>query len=197
MRLNDNDKKGKRVVLNEQERNQLIGHYSGNMEKSIALSLMLQAGCRSQEALDVTPSDIQSMDTENGSEAFKLRVTEGKGDKYRETPIPNQLAYKIQGFATSNRSPDDPLISVNRRTLQRWVQRAADALQDETGDDGWSYFSSHDCRRTWANLALESGASPTAVMQAGGWENFKTFREHYMQDHGDKFMHAQFAGLNA
>ena len=198
MRLTDNEEKGKRVVLTEDERNQLLGYYSDDMEKAIALSLMAEAGCRSREALSITPGDVQPMETEDGSEAFKLRIWEGKGEddgKYRETPIPNQLAYKIQGFAQSNREEDEPLVNASRRTLQRWVQSAAGALEEETGDEGWDCFSSHDCRRTWANLALENDASPTAVMQAGGWENFKVFREHYMEDHGDKFMSRQFAGV--
>lgn len=47
---------------------------------------------------------------------------------------------------------DVPLVDKTTRTVERWVDHAADRCRAETGDDGWRDVSAHDFRRTWATL---------------------------------------------
>lgn len=75
---------------------------------------------------------------------------------------------------------DAPLVDVNPRTLRRWVEKYAEALAEETGDEGWRDLSAHDFRRTWATLlAGAEEVDPLLVCQWGGWEDLETFLEHY------------------
>ncbi|WP_343218003.1 tyrosine-type recombinase/integrase [Haloplanus salinarum] len=50
----------------------------------------------------------------------------------------------------------------------------------EVIDDGWTYFGPHDLRRTWGTLLVEREVEPGLVMEWGGWEDWETFREHYL-----------------
>ncbi len=38
----------------------------------------------------------------------------------------------------------------------------------------------HDLRRTWGTLLVESGVEPGMIMEWGGWDDWETFREHYL-----------------
>jgi len=69
---------------------------------------------------------------------------------------------------------------VSTRTVERWVDAAAEQLADEHDDDGWLYLTPHDLRRTWGTLLCEREVEPGLVMTFGGWEDWDTFREHYL-----------------
>jgi integrase len=79
-----------------------------------------------------------------------------------------------------NVAPDEPLIDRPTRWVQRAVERARNELRAETGDEGWQYVTPHDLRRTWGHLLIEDDVEPGIVMEWGGWENWETFREHYL-----------------
>ena len=97
MRLADNPDKGRRVWLTESEVDQLMNTVE-DTEQRIALRLMAESGLRTKEVLRVKPKDVRPMDTEDG-DGHKLRVWEGKGDKYRETWIPGDLAESIRIYS--------------------------------------------------------------------------------------------------
>jgi integrase len=110
-----------------------------------------------------------------------LRVEHGKGDKYRETPLPNGLATTISTLADLRDADDStPLVDVSTRTVERWVDRAAEKLADDQDDGGWRYLTPHDLRRTWGTLLCEREVEPGLVMTYGGWGDWDTFREHYL-----------------
>lgn len=49
-----------------------------------------------------------------------LRVEHGKGDKYRETPLPGDLATTITALADLRRLDDaTPLVVMSTRTVER------------------------------------------------------------------------------
>jgi len=52
----------------------------------------------------------------------------------------------------------------------------------ETGEDGWEYVGPHDLRRSWGVRLLEAGVLPSVVMEWGGWEDWQTFRNHYLAE---------------
>ena len=181
MRLEDNPDRGRKVWLTESEVDQLMNAVE-DTEARIGFMLMVHSGLRTKEVLRAKPADIQPMDGDQDS--YKLRVWEGKGDKYRETWIPDDLVQFIRGY-TDGDDPEDPLISSSRRTFLRRLQSARETLQEDTGDDGWQYLSAHDLRRTWGTRAIEKDMAPTVIMQCGGWDDFRTFQRHYMGHHGD------------
>lgn len=166
---------GMAVWLSTEDSDRLIDA-ADTKEQEIAFSLGVRCGLRSHEILQVRPSDI--VDTDAGT---MLVIEHGKGDKYRETPIPSDLATMIQTAAEYGDSDADaPIISVtSTRSLRRWVKRAADQLADETDDTRWRHLSTHDLRRTWATALADADVDPLLALDWGGWNDLETFLDHY------------------
>lgn len=184
MHLEDYDQQdGKRVWLAEDELEAFLGEaVSGEAgtglgtEQIIALELAGRCGLRTDEVVDVTPADVV-----NGPAKQMVRVQSGKGNKYREAPVPEGLSIRIQTYAEQDgQATDDAIVDRPTRTLRRWVDKVAEAMQSVSGDPGWRYLSPHDLRRSWAQALLDSGVEPGMVMEWGGWESWPTFREHYL-----------------
>jgi integrase len=176
MRMKDyDDRSGKRVWLSESELQLLLDHTdTDHPEMDIALLLAARCGLRRREIVDVTPTDLVS--TDHGQ---VVRVWEGKGDKYREVPAPDELPQIVLGLG---REPDEPLVSVADSTIYDWVKRARERAHAESGDEGWLYVGPHDLRRSWGVRLLEAGVLPSVVMEWGGWEDWQTFRNHYLAE---------------
>ena len=164
-----------KVWLSESEVEQLLATVTDTTHR-IALGLAFRCGLRTAEIVQVTPADVV-----DGPAGTMLRVPDGKGGKYRETPIPPELATTIRTVDDVRpESSDTPLVDVSTRTVRRWVERYAEALADETGDEGWRDLSAHDARRTWATLLAGSeSVDPLLVCDWGGWSDLSTFLEHY------------------
>lgn len=60
------------------------------------------------------------------------------------------------------------------------MDRAVEELAQEHDDDGWTYLTPHDLRRTWGTLLCEREVEHGLLMTFGGWEDWGTFREHYL-----------------
>jgi len=176
MRMRDYDEReGKRVWLSEREIQMLLDQVpNGKPAQQAALILLGRCGLRRKEVVDVTPTDIVSSDT-----GQIVRVWEGKGDKYREVPAPQDLTNIALGMGND---PDQPFVDVDPSTVYDWVSRAADRAHAETGDEGWLEVGPHDLRRSWGVRLLESGVLPSVVMEWGGWEDWETFRNHYLAE---------------
>jgi integrase len=175
MRLKDYaERDGKRVWLSERELQTLADQLSADREQSAAFILLGRCGLRRKEAVDITPADL--VPTDHG---HVVRVWEGKGEKYREVPAPDDLTTLALGMG---RDPDESLVTVADSTLWDWVHQAALACQAETDDAGWQYVGPHDLRRSWGVRMLESGVLPSVVMEWGGWEDWQTFRDHYLSE---------------
>jgi integrase len=179
MRLKDYDSRdGKRVWLSEQEVQLLLQHADDRGEVTIAMQLMARAGLRRQEVVDVQFAD--AVDTDTGP---VIRVWEGKGDKYRETPIARTLLTTIDNLRQfDDREPDAHVVQADPSTLYDWVRRARQRCRAETGDEAWQFVGPHDLRRSWGVRLLESGVLPSVVMEFGGWSDWSTFRNHYLAE---------------
>jgi integrase len=92
---------GMKVWLSEEEVGLLLDHYD-DTEKRVALALGARCGLRSDETVRVAPEDV--VDTDAGT---MLRVESAKTGKYRETPIPSDLATTIRTVADVRDEPDD------------------------------------------------------------------------------------------
>lgn len=173
------DQEGRKVWLSSDEADQLVNRFEDTTKK-IAIDLGLRCGLRSAEILDVTPEHVA--DTDAGT---MLRVpSSAKTNKYRETPMPPDLATQVRTVADVRDGPrDEPLVSVSTRTLRRWIQDATEQLQEETGESGWQYVGMHDLRRTWATGLRSADVDAMCVCDWGGWESLETFLDHYRGTH--------------
>ena len=186
MRLKDyNEKDGKRVWLSEQEIQLLLSNVDhGHEEANVALALMARSGLRRQE---VTGGDethgVRLVDIVDSDIGDVVRVWQGKGEKYRETPAPNGLRDRVTGYHNAKgRDPDEEIVQADASTLYDWVQRAANRCRAETKDEGWKHVGPHDLRRSWGVAILERGVLPSVVMEWGGWADWETFRNHYLAE---------------
>ena len=185
----DRESGRKRAWLSQRELESVYNSVSDDMEREIALRLMGEAGLRSAEVLDVTMDHVSLMETEGSR--YKLVVPNGKNDKRRETVISSALHTKMQAYSQANQTDSAPLVNRTTRTLQNWMKAATEA---QDGRD-WKHVSCHDLRRSWAKQLLESGASVPAVMQLGGWEDYETFRDHYLGTLSDRAIAEETAGF--
>ena len=85
------------VWLSQPEVAQLLESAS-NTQQRLAYSLDARSGLQSHESLEVSPEEV--VDTDAGT---MLRVWDGKDDKFRETPVPRDLATTIRTVAKSAR----------------------------------------------------------------------------------------------
>jgi len=131
---------------------------------------------RSAEILDATPDDL--VDSEAG---HMLLVEDGKGGKYRETPISNQLVTQIETIDDyRDEESSEPILSVdNTNSLRYWIKTTREQLAEDTGDHRWNYVSMHDLRRTWATALASKDVDPLIVCDWGGWNDLDTFLDHY------------------
>lgn len=175
MNLREHDKRDDmKVWLSDQEVERLLDAAS-DTDHYLAYGLGVRCGLRSQEALDVAPTHV----VETGA-GYMLRVWEGKGDQYRETPVPQDLAARIQTVDdVRDASSDEPLLDCSSRTLRRWVSKTAERLAVSEEDEGWGYLSYHDLRRTWATNLGAQDVDPLIVLEWGGWNDLDTFLDHY------------------
>ncbi|TMT85816.1 site-specific integrase [Haloterrigena sp. H1] len=173
-----------RCWLSESEQDLLKGHYADNLERDVAIRLML-SGLRSDEVTRVAKQDVRELDSDE--EAYKLRIWESKTG-YRECPISERLKTLIYALSSAQGArggrADEPVVNVTTKTLSRWVDEACEAIADDTGDDDWREVSCHDLRRSWATSTYyKLFASPVAldlVRRWGGWSDAETFRKNYL-----------------
>jgi integrase len=186
MRLkNYAERDGKRVWLSEKEVQLLIEHVdSGHTEAEFAVRLMARSGLRRQEVTgDDDSHGVRFADLVETDTGDVCRVWEGKGDKYREPPAPDGLRREARIYRQSvGREPDKELVDADASTLYDWVKRARQRCRSQTGDEGWQFVGPHDLRRSWGVRLLESGVLPSVVMEFGGWQDWQTFRNHYLAE---------------
>jgi len=110
---------GRKVWLTEEEVDEFLAE-AETTEQKIAFGLGARCGLRAHEITAVTPRDL----TETPAGQF-VRVERGKGGKYRETPVPDGLATKMETMAELREEDDaTPLVDVSTRTVERWVDRS-------------------------------------------------------------------------
>ena len=145
-------------------------------DRRLALALGARCGLRSHEVLNVAPGQLHETDA-----GWMLSVPEGKGDKYRETPVPSQLATQIETVGDIRDEPDSaPLVSITTtQSLRNWIKSARETVATHTEDERWHHVSFHDLRRSWATSLASKDVDPLIVCDWGGWNDLDTFLEHY------------------
>lgn len=176
MRLQDYEERdGKRVWLSNDELNRFIDDAKTPIQKA-AFLFAGRVGLRRSEIVQVTMNDIVE-----GPTGHHVRIWEDytKREMYREPPVPDQVVHIAETLA-HDIGPGTELVDVSPNTVYRWVKRCAERQWAETNDAGWKYLDVHDLRRTWGTYLLERGVLPAVVMDWGGWEDWETFRTHYL-----------------
>jgi len=174
------DRDDKKVWLSTDEVNELLEAADGPNQR-LAYQLGVRCGLRSEEVTDITPQNVVQQD--GGPIVI---VQEGKGDKYREVPMPPNVANTIETAAEYRDEPDDyPIVTsqsnetgVSTRSLRRWIQSTAEHLAEDD-DPRWTHLTFHDLRRTWATQLKGEDVDALLVCDWGGWEDLETFLEHY------------------
>lgn len=136
-----------------------------------ALRLGAECGLRSHEICGVKPEHLFSDDVAGPM----LEVPHGKGDKARETVVPESLRDVI--LALGHGSADERVIGVSERTIRNWVAAGREELRDD--DKRWQYVTSHDLRRSWAGALANADVDETVALRMGGWADLETFLDHY------------------
>ncbi len=172
------NKEGYRVWLSENEQDMILNYYEEEPRKKLALQLMLH-GLRSDEVIRVTIDDFRKMDTDE--DGWMLQVREGKTG-FRECPVSTELVSDARMIKNlKDLKKEDALVDVSKRTVQRYVSRAADDLRQDDSD--WKYVTAHDLRRTWATHTywrLSGSRAKDVLMSWGGWTDVQTFSENYL-----------------
>ncbi|MXR50198.1 tyrosine-type recombinase/integrase [Halovenus sp. WSH3] len=174
---------GYRVVLNKWER-RLVAREIDHQETKTAWQLASYCGLRQGEVGDAEYRDVN---LRKSTDDWFLRVWEGKGDEYRETPLPDTVETRINTlYETTESDPEDDIIGCTMRTVRRRFRDVCDRLREEEDERGYQHLTLHDGRRTWANALLDDGVSPLQVMEWGSWDDWRTFRDHYLQDFSEQ-----------
>ena len=172
------NKDGYRVWLSENEQEELLNYYDEEPRKKLALQLMLH-GLRSDEVVRVTIDDFRKMDVEE--EGWMLTIKEGKTG-YRECPVSSDVVSDARMIKNlKDLKKGDALVDVSKRTVQRYVSRAADDLSES--NPNWSHVTAHDCRRSWSThlyWRLSGSRAKDIVMSFGGWSDVQTFNSNYL-----------------
>ncbi|AGN02822.1 integrase family protein [Salinarchaeum sp. Harcht-Bsk1] len=176
MNLREHDNRDDmKVWLSQADVAELLDRADGTHQR-LAFALGSRCGLRSHEVLDVAPEHV--VETDAGT---VLRVWHGKGDQFRETPVPRDLATTIRTVADVRDAPaSSSLLNVtSTRSLRRWLRSSAEELAENTGEAGWNHLAFHDLRRTWATSLAASDVDPLLVCDWGGWNDLETFLDHY------------------
>lgn len=161
-----------KVWLSTGEIEELLQACDGTQE-TVAVGLGVRCGLRSHEILDVAPKHVHETDA-----GLMLRVWHGKGDKFRETPIPESLATTIRTVGDIRGDDDTAVVDVTTtRSLRRMLRRVIQRVDSE--DAGWSHLTMHDLRRSWATQMRGCDVDAMVVCDWGGWNDLDTFLEHY------------------
>lgn len=163
-----------KIWLSQEEVGQLLDAAHDSQHR-LAFELGVRCGLRSDEIVRVVPQDVK--DTQAGK---MLRVDSAKSDGVRQTPLPNELATRIETIDDVRpEGSDEPLIDATTRTLRRWIKKPAEDLAEEHNDEMWLNVTMHDLRRTWATSLKGEDVDAMIVCDWGGWSDLETFLDHY------------------
>ena len=159
---------------------------SGNPEAGIvaqrdrlAIGLLVAAGLRRQEAVNLTFDDIQLQPV--GDKMRTVLNVKGKGAKDRIIPISDQLANAISAWGAVIGGSGRVLRSLGRNK-QAGESMTTTALynlvQKRGGMIGKDDLQPHDLRRTFAQLGHEAGISITQISTLLGHANLETTQRY-------------------
>jgi len=165
---------GYQIWLDREEIATLLDATSDSTHR-LAFELGVRCGLRSDEIVRVAPEHVR-----RGEAGPMLRVDSAKGGGLRQTPLPDQLATRIETIADVRPEGDGaPVVDVSTRTLRRWIDRYGEELAESNDEPMWESVGMHDLRRTWATSLKGADVDAMIVCDWGGWADLETFLDHY------------------
>lgn len=159
---------------------------SGNPEAVIvaqrdrlAIGLLVAAGLRREEAVNLMFSDIQLQPI--GDKMRTVLNVKGKGAKDRIIPISNQLANAISAWGAVIGGSGRVLRSLGRnKQLGERISAVAlyNIVTKRGGMIGKDDLQPHDLRRTFAQLGYEAGIAITQISTLLGHANLETTQRY-------------------
>jgi integrase len=159
---------------------------SGNPEASIvaqrdrlAIGLLVAAGLRREEAVNLKFSDIQLQPV--GEKMRTVLNVTGKGAKDRIIPISDELANAISAWGAVVGGAGYVLRSLGRsKKLGESISAVSlyNIVQKRGGMIGKENLQPHDLRRTFAQLGYEAGVAITQISTLLGHANLETTQRY-------------------
>jgi integrase len=175
MRIDDSGGRAK-VWMTREEIKRLERKASENdWERGIAVRLMGECGLRVSE---VTFASNDGLRWSDEGECWFVEVagkdTTGGSKKIRDAWMPTEIEDEIRKYSRERGlSESQPWVSASISSIRRWISEAGDELADKTDNDRWSFVSTHDLRRSWANYHLvEREVDVRTMMAIGGWNSY-------------------------
>jgi len=157
-------------------------HQVGQRDR-LALGLLVAAGLRREEAVNLTSADVKLQPIEG-----KIRTVlaiEGKGAKKRTVPINDALANALDEWSKMIGHRGRVLRSIDRR--REWRDSLSTVglfyiVQEHGAAIGLPDLAPHDLRRTYAQLGFEAGIPITQIGRLLGHASVATTQRYLNLD---------------
>jgi integrase/recombinase XerD len=146
-----------------------------------AVYLMRYAGLRVSEACNLRWDDVDF--TGN-----TLRVTAGKGDKFRVVPLNEKMKDVLQEWKqlrTGYQTADSPYVLISTRTAQLDATGLQKVVQKYLSSVGLDEFSCHSLRHTCAKSLIDAGVGIERVAAILGHESIETTKRYVRPTQAD------------
>lgn len=174
-----------RVYLNPYDYRLLKNAADDHRPTRLALELGAECGLRVNETAELKRGqwrDSTHPDVDAKFLTIRGKDTTGQHEdgKYREPFLPRSVFETMAQHIVADQIPTgDPMFSVTKRTIQKWIKDTAEQVADETGNDDYRKISSHDLRAYFAtDHLIRKDMNIEVIMEVGGWESRQTIRPY-------------------
>lgn len=142
---------------------------------AVIMALLLDHGLRVGELAGLQSTSVNLKTGE--MQFYRSKVSRTQTHKLTRDALAALRAYMPDAPAMG------PLLRASRKggelteagMTERSISIRVGQMGSRIGVDG---LSAHDCRHFWATRAIRKGASPFAVLQAGGWTSMQTVQKY-------------------
>lgn len=169
----------------------LLRDLAGRMDPRYYLTIRLggESGIRSFEIPQLAPNHVMPRE----GTVNRIRVPKGKDTRQgegepRNALLNDDLMGDLRDYMNHKGiSKDSPFLDVTPRTIQNWVKYVAREAAEQTGDDDFLHFSSHDLRRYFSQYyGVVKDMDRNVLMKVGGWKSLRALRPYLNQPTEDQ-----------
>jgi|GEM_PF-4107787 len=161
-------------------------------QKQVAILLLMESGCRLEELKKISIRDIEQNSfadpTGDTKTVYQCRIHNAKlvdgSEDIRVVNISPDTFAVIQEYLLYApaliKSGDRPLVSVDKRTIQRWVFSMKDGMQKK----GYTVdvLTPHDFRRLFLTTLALARENPNVIQRLSGHKNTKSIMPYVLVD---------------
>lgn len=166
------------VWLDTEDYQTLLEHADTDRSRLVC-RLCGEAGLVIRNVAELTTDRVEHIEGEWFIQVPNVRTT--RGPEFRDVHLVPSLYRELVEYQAENEIADDePLFDVTKRTLQKYVNTAANRAAEATGDDDFGEISSRDLRRYYVTkLLFDDRLHIRVVMELGGFAQIDSL-EHYV-----------------